>query len=290
MSQALYDPIIASSHLSKLIKPIVSLGDAAQLKVRLAQDKKDIRAAQALRYEVFYKTMGAHPKFRQRLSRIDSDRYDSVCEHLLLTTTEKVAKASKKTRLANGETVIGCYRLLCRDVAERAGGFYSQNEFDLTPFLNGAGRHLNIVELGRSCVHPDFRSGKGISLMWKGLGAFAARHGIEAMIGCASFSGTDPQAFAQPLSYLHHHHVGEQAWQVRAYSRHFVDMNMMDADAIDLKAARRALPPLLRGYIRSGALVGIGAVIDHQFNTVDVFVLMPMQQLSERYRQRYASK
>ena len=290
MSQALYDPFIASSHLSKLIKPIVSLGDAPQLKVRLAEDKKDIRAAQALRYEVFYKTMGAHPKFRQRLSRIDSDRYDSVCEHLLLTTTEKVAKASKKTRLANGETVIGCYRLLCRDLAERAGGFYSQNEFDLTPFLNGSGRHLNIVEIGRSCVHPDFRCGKGISLMWKGLGAFAARHGIEAMIGCASFSGTDPQAFAQPLSYLHHHHVGELAWQVRAYSRHFVDMNMMDADAIDLKAARRALPPLLRGYIRSGALVGIGAVIDHQFNTVDVFVLMPMQQLSERYRQRYASK
>ena len=94
----------------------------------------------------------------------------------------------------------------------------------------------------------------------------------------------------QPLSYLHHHHVGEEAWQVRAHSRHFVDMNMMDADAIDLKAARRALPPLLGGYIRSGALVGIGAVIDHQFNTVDVFVLMPMQQLSERYHQRYASE
>ena len=138
-----------------------------------------------------------------------------------LTTSEKVAKASKKTRLANGDTVIGCYRLLCRDVAERAGGFYSQNEFDLTPFLNGAGRNLNIVELGRSCVHPAFRSGKGISLMWKGLGVFTARHGIEAMMGCASFSGTDPQVFVQPLSYLHHHHVGEEAWQVRAHSRNF---------------------------------------------------------------------
>lgn len=265
------------------------LADSGPLKVRLAHGSKEIRAAQALRYQVFYKSMGAHPKFRQRLGRVDSDRYDSLCEHLLLTTTDKVKKASKKTRLASGETVIGCYRLLRRDVAERNGGFYTQGEFDLTPFLTGVGRDLNILELGRSCVHPDYRSGKAISLMWKGLGVFVERNDIEAMMGCASFPGTDPRALAEPLSYLRHHHAGVGGWQVQAHADQFVDMNMLAAEAIDEKAARRALPPVLRGYIRSGALVGSGAVIDHRFNTVDVFVLMPMQHMSDRYRRRYAA-
>lgn len=294
MSQALTDitsPSAAmpqNAHQTSSREDIYVLAESGPLTVRLAQSKKDIKAAQALRYRVFYKTMGAHPKFRQRLSRVDSDRYDGLCDHLLLTTTDKVKKAPKKARLANGETIIGCYRLLRRDVAERESGFYTQDEFDLTPFLNSVGRDLNLLELGRSCVHPDYRSGKGISLMWKGLGAYVAQHGIDAMMGCASFSGTDPHALAQPLSYLHHHHAGTDGWQVRAHDDQFVDMNMLAADAIDEKAARRALPPVLRGYIRSGALVGTGAVIDHRFNTVDVFVLMPMQQLSDRYRRRYA--
>lgn len=291
MSQVISDtgPLSATMAHAAPAASVEILAESGSLRVRLAQTPKDIRAAQALRYRVFYKSMGAHPKFRQRLSRVDSDRYDGLCEHLLLTTTEKVKKAPKKTRLAGGETVIGCYRLLRRDVAERAGGFYTQGEFDLTAFLSGVGRTLNILELGRSCVHPEYRSGKGISLMWKGLGAFVAQHGIDAMMGCASFSGTDPQALAQPLSYLHHHHAGTKGWQVRAHAAQFVDMNMLAADAIDEKAARRALPPVLRGYIRSGALVGTGAVIDRRFNTVDVFVLMPMQHLSDRYRKRYAA-
>ncbi len=299
MSQALFDnrsPKTVQLQKSAIVKSPeiaindpISLAQSGPLKVRLAQNRKDIKAAQALRYRVFYKAMGAHPKFRQRLSRVDSDRYDSLCEHLLLTTTDKVKKAPKKTRLANGETVIGCYRLLRRAVAEREGGFYTQNEFDLKPFLDGVGRQLNLLELGRSCVHPDHRSGKGISLMWKGLGVYVAQHNIDAMMGCASFAGTDPMSLAQPLSYLHHHHSGTNGWQVRAHDGQFVDMNMLAAEAIDEKAARRALPPVLRGYIRSGALVGTGAVIDHRFNTVDVFVLMPMQHMSERYRRRYAA-
>jgi len=270
--------------------PTPVLAENGTLKVRLAKGKKDIKAAQALRYRIFYKAMGAHQKFRQRLMRLDRDRYDGICEHLLLTTSETVKKASKKTRLADGETVIGCYRLLRRAVAETHSGFYTQGEFDLAPFLGGAGRGLNILELGRSCVHPDFRTGKGISLMWKGLGQVVAQYKIDAMMGCASFSGSDPQALAQPLSYLYHRHLAEGPWQVRAHDGQFVDMNMLAAHAVDEKAARRALPPVLRGYIRSGAVIGNGAVIDRQFNTVDVFVLMPMQVLSARMRQRYAAQ
>jgi len=290
MSQYLLDatpePILSTLEAPETGSVLVENGP---LRVRLARGSKEVKAAQALRYQVFYKSMGAHPKFRQRLGRVDSDRYDSLCEHLLVTTTNKVKKASRKTRLAGGETVIGCYRLLRREIAERNFGFYTQGEFDLTPFLAGVGRDLNILELGRSCVHPDHRSGKAISLMWKGLGVFVERNGIDAMMGCASFSGTDPRALAEPLSYLHHNHTGVGAWQVKAHGDQFVDMNMLAAEAIDEKTVRRALPPVLRGYIRSGALVGNGAVIDRRFNTVDVFVLMPMQHLSERYRRRYAA-
>ena len=261
-----------------------------ELCVRLAHNKEDLKAVQALRYSIFYKTLGAHPKLSQRLTRLDRDHYDDICEHLLLTTRAVVQGAPKKTQLANGETVVGCYRLLRRGIAEQSSGFYSANEFDLAPFLSGIGRGLNILELGRSCVAPAFRSGNGISLMWRGLGVLIKTYEVDAMIGCASFAGTNLEMLAQPLSYLHHFHSAEGMWRVRAHQERYIDMNIQALDEINPKAALRALPPVLRGYLRSGALIGDGAVIDHQFNTTDVFVIMPLSQLSERYRERYVAE
>ena len=266
------------------------IAEQGELCVRLAHNKEDLKAVQALRYSIFYKTLGAHPKLSQRLTRLDRDHYDNLCEHLMLTTRAVVHGAPKKTRLANGETVVGCYRLLRRGIAEQSSGFYSANEFDLAPFLSGIGRGLNILELGRSCVAPAFRTGNGISLMWRGLGVLVNTYEIDAMIGCASFAGTNLETLAQPLSYLHHYHSAEGMWRVRAHQERYIDMNVLAREEINTKAALRALPPVLRGYLRSGALIGDGAVIDHQFNTTDVFVLMPMSQLSERYRERYVAE
>ncbi len=266
------------------------IAEQGELCVRLAHNKEDLKAVQALRYSIFYKTLGAHPKLSQRLTRLDRDHYDNLCEHLMLTTRAVVHGAPKKTRLANGETVVGCYRLLRRGIAEQSSGFYSANEFDLAPFLSGIGRGLNILELGRSCVAPAFRTGNGISLMWRGLGVLVNTYEIDAMIGCASFAGTNLETLAQPLSYLHHYHSAEGMWRVRAHQERYNDMKVLAREEINTKAALRALPPVLRGYLRSGALIGDGAVIDHQFNTTDVFVLMPMSQLSERYRERYVAE
>ena len=266
------------------------IAEQGELCVRLAHNKEDLKAVQALRYSIFYKTLGAHPKLSQRLTRLDRDHYDNLCEHLMLTTRAVVHGAPKKTRLANGETVVGCYRLLRRGIAEQSSGFYSANEFDLAQFLSGIGRGLNILELGRSCVAPAFRTGNGISLMWRGLGVLVNTYEIDAMIGCASFAGTNLETLAQPLSYLHHYHSAEGMWRVRAHQERYIDMNVLAREEINTKAALRALPPVLRGYLRSGALIGDGAVIDHQFNTTDVFVLMPMSQLSERYRERYVAE
>lgn len=267
-----------------------SLVTSGDFNVRLAHKKRDIRAVQALRYHIFYRDMGAQPSARQRLLRRDMDGYDGQCAHLLLTTRARVDGLPKATRLKNGETVIGCYRLLRRTMAEAASGFYSAAEFDLAPFLNGVGRGLNILELGRSCVAPGFRNGRAIALLWQGLGQLVNDWGIDAMMGCASFPGTDPARLAVPLSYLHHHHRAPVEWQLAAQQAHFVDMDMLPPHAIDERAAKKALPPLLKGYLRSGAMVGTGAVIDRQFNTVDVFVIMPMNDLAARYKTRYAAE
>jgi L-ornithine Nalpha-acyltransferase len=267
--------------------PLAEQGD---MSVRLATTAKEVAAVQALRYRIFYKNMGAQPNLAQRLRRRDKDIYDRQCAHLLLTTRQPVKGAPLATRLPGGETVIGCYRLLRRDVAEAQSGFYSAGEFQLDGFLNGVGRGLNIVELGRSCVAAEFRSGRAIALLWKGLGQLVTRWQVDALIGCASFAGTDVDAQAAPLSYLYHHHRADAAWQLQARDELYVEMNRMAQQELDEKAAKRALPPVLKGYLRSGALVGNGAVIDRQFNTVDVFVIMPMTHLADRYRARYAAE
>lgn len=294
LSRTRRDPAILSlgrqNDLSLATAADASLAGQGDMRVRLARTAKEVIAAQALRYRIFYQNMGAQPKLAQRLRRRDNDHFDNQCAHLLLTTKQPVKGAPLATRLPGGETVIGCYRLLRRDIAEAENGFYSAGEFQLDGFLDSVGRGLNIVELGRSCVAAEFRSGRAIALLWKGLGQLVKQWQVDALIGCASFAGTNVDALAAPLSYLYHHHRADVTWQLQARDEIYVEMNRMARQEIDEKAAKRALPPVLKGYLRSGALVGNGAVIDRQFNTVDVFVIMPMTQLSDRYRARYAAE
>lgn len=255
--------------------------------VRLAACAADVHAAQRLRYQIFYEEMNAKPSADTIRLRRDVDAFDDVCEHLLLTTTNPDAAASGAPQLRSGETVVGCYRLLRRSVAEAAHGFYSAGEFDLENLLHGVGKGLNFMELGRSCVAPAYRTKQGIDLLWRGLGAMVAHYSIDVLFGCASFAGTDVSRLALPLSYLHYHCRAEGAWSVAALPQHYVNMDMMPADEICPRAALRAMPPLLRGYLRSGCMIGDGAVVDHQFNTTDAFVLMPVAALAERYMLRF---
>lgn len=282
--------ILSFTPLNRTIIASPSLVASGDFNVRLAHKRRDIRAVQASRYHIFYRDMGAQPSARQRLLRRDMDGYDGQCEHLLLTTRARVDGLPGATRLKNGETVIGCYRLLRRATAEAASGFYSAVEFDLAPFLNGVGLGLNILELGRSCVAPGFRNGRAIALLWQRLGQLVSDWGIDAMMGCASFPGTDVARLAAPLSYLHHHHRAPATWQLAAQQARFVDMNILPPHEIDERAAKKALPPVLKGYLRSGAMVGTGAVIDRQFNTTDVLVIMAMDYLAARYKTRYAAE
>jgi putative hemolysin len=252
-------------------------GRLGSLEVRLARGKKEIRKAQRLRYDVFYKEGGAIPGPRVAFTRRDVDRFDPFCDHLI------VVDHAWKTRFGKTKSkIVGVYRLLRGDMAEKAGGFYSSGEYDLAPLLERH-RGKRILELGRSCVRASHRSKRTIELLWRGLLAYVHAHRIDVMIGCASFPGASPFAHAQALSFLAHYARAEGEWEVRARSDLYRPMAMVSRDSLDADKARDALSPLIKGYLRLGARFGDGAVVDVDFNTTDVFVVMPVRDIGARY-------
>ena len=260
-------------------EPLGRLGD---LEVRLAVSVMEVRRAQALRYRVFYEEMSAVPDFRTRQTRRDADRFDRSCDHLL------VLDHSRKSRALGLPEIVGTYRLLRQDVAQKSGGFYGDGEFDFSPLLMRK-PGLRFLELGRSCVLPEYRNKRTLELLWHGVWAYVLRHDLDVMIGCGSLEGTDPQTLALPLSFLHHRHRAPVEWAVVARDDRRVEMDLMPAAAIDPRAALRALPPLIKGYLRLGAFVGDGAVIDRQFGTTDVAIILPVAGIASRYVDHYGA-
>jgi L-ornithine Nalpha-acyltransferase len=251
------------------------LGRCGTFEIHLASARNEIREAQRLRYKVFYEEGGAIAAPRAALVRRDLCRFDKICDHLLVVDT---AARSSFGRIK--PKVVGTCRLLRGEVAARHGGFYSQSEFDIAPLL---GRHAQakFLELGRSCVHPKYRSKRVIELLWRGLWIYAKHHEIDVMIGCASLPGTNPLALALPLSFIHHRASAEAAWQVRPHAR--VPMAILGIPMVDPREGIAALPPLLKFYVRIGAKFADGAVIDRKFGTIDVFTIMPVAEIEARY-------
>jgi L-ornithine Nalpha-acyltransferase len=245
------------------------------LQVRLAETAADIDAVQALRYRVFYESLGARPLPEMSRRQRDFDRFDNGCDHLLVLDCAHGRGRSP---------VVGTYRLLRRDAARRLGGFYSAEEYDIGPLVAHEGE---ILELGRSCVDAAYRHRPTMQLLWNGIAAYAFHHDIRLMFGCASLPGTNPNALATPLSYLHYYHLAPSAVRPRALSERYVDMRRLSMDAIDPGRALSALPPLVKGYLRLGGFVGDGAVIDYQFNTIDVCVLVKTDLITSKYSRHY---
>ncbi len=252
---------------------------AGLLDVRLAVTEAEIAAAQALRYEIFYDEMGARPDPITARARRDIDPYDMLCDHLLVIDHADALRPR----------VVGTYRLLRQDVAMANGGFYSAGEYDLSPLIAQSGPGRQLLELGRSCVAPAWRTTATISLLWRGIATYLARHGIGHLFGCASLHGADAKLHLAELSWLYHNHLAPPELRATALPPHRVEMNRLDAAAIDGRAASRALPPLVKGYLRVGAMVGDGGFVDHQFNTVDVFVVMPVDRITSRYAERFGA-
>jgi putative hemolysin len=247
-----------------------------QLDVRVATSEEEIAAAQSLRYRIFYDEMGARPTAAVEAAGRDIDDYDSICDHLLVIDHGDDGRPH----------VVGTYRLLRQVVASMHRGFYSAGEYDLAPLIRTSAAGGQLLELGRSCVAAAYRNNTTITLLWRGIASYLATHGIGYMFGCASLHGTDPALHAAELSYLHHHHLAPPELRARALDH--VPMDRLPAGSYDPRAAQRALPPLVKGYLRVGAMIGDGAFVDAQFNTVDVFVVMPVERITRRYLDRFA--
>jgi L-ornithine Nalpha-acyltransferase len=254
------------------------LGRIGSLEVRLATTAQEIRRAQRLRFKVFYEEMSASPNGAALISRRDVDEYDSICDHILVLDHDVKGTPFRPAK----PKVVGTYRLLRQEVAERHRGFYSKGEYDIAPLLK-AHPDLKFLELGRSCVLKPYRNKRTVELLWHGIWAYVLHHRIDVMIGCASLEGTNPQELALPLSFLHHYAAAPAQWQARALPERFTRMDLLPKEAVDPKAALHELPPLIKGYLRLGATFGTGAVVDRQFGTTDVLVVLPVSAINPRY-------
>lgn len=255
---------------------MTTIADESIYALRLARDACDLRAAQRLRYRVFVEELGADGPLVDHAARLERDEFDEVFDHLLLIDT--------RCDEGSSEHVVGAYRLLPSDRLGPGDRFYSEGEYDLTP-LRQSGRKL--LELGRSCVHPDHRGGTGMFHLWNALADYVLERGIEVLFGVASFHGTDVAHLTPALAYLHHHHLAPPALRVRARAEGFQRMDLLPADALDRRAAMAATPALIKAYLRLGGFVGEGAFIDHAFNTTDVCLVMDTKRMSERHRDYY---
>ncbi len=264
--------------------PRFAIGNAApgftelrtgNLGVRLATSDAEIDAVQALRYRVFYQEMGAQADAATVVAERDIDAFDAVADHLLVVDHD----------LGEGpDSVVGTYRLIRQAAAAKLGRFYSADEFDISVLEKFPGEKL---ELGRSCTDVAYRSRAVLQLLWRGIAAYVFHYGIDLMFGCASLNGTDPDALSAELTYLAAHHLAPASIRPRALDSRYVEMLRQDPLSLDARQSLMRLPPLIKGYLRLGGFVGEGAVIDRQFNTTDIAVVVQTDLVTEKYYRHY---
>ena len=243
-------------------------GATSAYHLRLAAGEADVQAAQRLRYQVFVEELGGDGPLVDHARRLEIDRFDAHAEHLLLTD--------------EAQNVVGTYRFMMGEGAAQAGGFYTEGEFDLAG-LKASG--LRIAELGRSCVAEGHRSGMALYHLWHGLARIVTERGVDILFGTASFHGTDPDAYAPALSYLHHHHLAPMPLRARALGDG--RFTLIPAEEIDRRAAMLSVPALIKSYLRLGGTIGEGVYIDHAFNTLDVLVMLNLNEMNARQRKLY---
>jgi putative hemolysin len=247
-----------------------------KFELRFATSAQDLRAAQRLRYRVFVQELGSSGDMVDHDAELEADAFDPAYDHLMLID---------KTRSPDPlEQCVGVYRLLTDEKAKEIGGFYTESEYDLT-VLKASGKRL--LELGRSCVAPEYRGGTALYHMWAGLAKYVFEGGFDVLFGVASFHGTDVAKLAEPLSLLHHRHLATDNLRVRAVEGQFQDMNLIPDADIDRRTAMLSVPALIKAYLRLGGTVGEGAFVDHAFNTIDVCLILDIAQVSPRQKEMY---
>lgn len=262
---------------SSLPKPSIDI-QAGHLRVRLAETEEDLLALQRLRYEVFYEEMQAVAKPEITKQKRDFDKYDPYCDHLMVIHEDAENKK---------EHVVGGYRLIRKEIARQCGGFYTEQEFNIDKLL---GYSDKVLELGRACIGAKHRDRPTMQLLWQGVATYMNYYRSEFLFGCASFPGTDVASFAAPLSYLYHYHLAPEEYLPQARPEFYQEMNVLPKEGLDARRLLIGLPPLLKSYIRMGGYIGEGAVIDHDFNTTDVCILVKIDQMTDRYYNHYVRR
>ena len=244
---------------------------APSFATRIVHGEDDLRAAQRLRYDVFVVELGGVGPLVDHEARLERDEFDPYADHILLLDKAR----------AEGDQVVGVYRVMTAQMAQSAGRFYCAEEYDLSPFLQSGKR---LLELGRSCLHPDYRGGPGMMHLWSTLAAYVDAHQIDILFGVASFHGTDVAKLSGALSLLHHRHLAPKALRVKAIGQTALSMDMIRPEALDRVAAVKQLPALIKAYLRLGATVGEGAFVDHAFNTVDICIILESDAIDSLHK------
>ena len=263
-----------NTFLKNKMFPEIKLGDFV---IKLANKKSELKKAQSLRYSVFYKEKKANPTFQKKMMRLDFDKIDKFADHLIVIDKKRIGIKNK---------IVGTYRLIRGDVASHFGGFYTSSEFDLTNILNSY-KHEQILELGRSCVHKDYRNGTTMNLLWKAIAEYIKLYDIKVLLGCASFPGTDVQEFSKELSYLRSNFTLPEGISVKSLVNNnypFYKKNNFINN--DLRTFAK-LPPLIKGYIRVGGRVSDSFFVDYDFNTIDLCVVVQTVNIKEKYKNKF---
>ncbi|MBO5996081.1 MAG: GNAT family N-acetyltransferase [Acetobacter sp.] len=245
------------------------------LSVRIAQTDAERDAAQALRYQVFYEEMGAQPNAQTKSLKRDIDEFDAIADHLLVID-HAIAEDERG--------VVGTYRLVQDNAAAKIGRFYSSSEYDLSLLQEFQGK---LLEVGRSCVHKNYRNRVAMQLLWRGIASYIFLHRIDLLFGCASLPGINPDLLSDELTYLYHNHLAPPALRIRALETHRIEMIRTNPHELNVRQCLSKLPPLIKGYLRLGGYVGDGAVVDKQFNTTDVAILVKSELLADKYYRHY---
>ena len=243
----------------------------------MANKKSELKKAQALRYSVFYEEKKAKPTFTKKMMKLDYDKIDKFADHLIVIDKKRKSIKNK---------IVGTYRLIRGDVALSFGGFYTSSEFDLTNILNSY-KHKQILELGRSCVHKDYRNGTTMNLLWKAIAEYIKLYDIKVLLGCASFPGKDVKVFSKELSYLKSNFSLPEEVSVKSLvNNNYPIYNKNNINESDLRTFAK-LPPLIKGYLRAGGKVSDGFFIDHDFNTIDICVVVQIENIDEKYKNKF---
>ena len=243
-----------------------------QLKVRLAQNQFEIEKTLSLRYDIFNLEMQQGLP-ESHATRKDRDKYDLYCDHLIVVDE------------ARDGMIVGTYRVLRSSVARKHEGFYSEGEFSLRGIYD---LKDEVVEIGRSCVHPDYRDGSVISNLWIGLGMYLRDFNARYLCGCGSVHSHDVDSANRIYAYLREkNYLVDPGFEAIPHPEFRMDGFRTDLALDDLKATGKSMPPLIKGYMRAGARITGEPAYDSVFGTTDFFIIFDASEVDERYGRHY---